>query len=245
MSVLAGALATAGGLALSGGLGLIGQIYQANKNADSVKDTNKQNKDLAMHQMQYKVADYQNAGLNKILASNGGAGSYAPTMQSPQQDVDYQKAGATLGQALQLGMQYATTKADMARAQAEVQQKEAQTKSIAISNATELLKQQEIQSNIANKNAELTTKNLANDWYTKDMTSKLGLRNAQTIYQQNALNNLQQQLIGLKIANTVAEADRQNYGLNWAYKNETGKLGDIIKSIASPFQKLYMPQEWK
>ena len=166
-------------------------------------------------------------------------------LQSPQQDVDYQKAGATLGQALQLGMQYATTKADMARAQAEVQQKEAQTKSIAITNATELLKQQEIQSNIANKNAELTTKNLANDWYIKDMTSKLGLRNAQTIYQQNALNNLQQQLIGLKIANTVAEADRQNYGLNWAYKNETGKLGDIIKSIASPFQKLYMPQEWK
>ena len=139
-------------------------------------------------------------------------------LQSPQQDVDYQKAGATLGQALQLGMQYATTKADMARAQAEVQQKEAQTKSIAITNATELLKQQEIQSNIANKNAELTTKNLANDWYIKDMTSKLGLRNAQTIYQQNALNNLQQQLIGLKIANTVAEADRQNYGLNWAYK---------------------------
>ena len=30
------------------------------------------------------------------------------------------------------------------------------------------------------------------------MTSKLGLRNAQTIYQQNALNNLQQQLIGFK-----------------------------------------------
>lgn len=249
-AILGAAIGTAIAGLLGSGLGLGGSIYQAQKNSDTVSDTNALNKDLALHQMQYKVADYQAAGLNKVLASQGSSASYSPTMQAATQNVDYDRAGASVGQALQLGLQYAQTQADLARAQAEVKNREAQTSAIGLTNATELLKQQQIQAQTAKTQADLAGKQIENQYssdlfaqdllhrtnenkyYGQNMETNFALRSAQTLYQQQALQNLIQTGIGLRIANQVAGADAHNYQLNWYMKNLSGggPLSLVLKS---------------
>lgn len=193
---------------IAGGASLVG----AGINAYSTYKTNKTMMERDDNAISRRALDLQNAGLSPVLAA--GSGASTSNLTAPQVDTDTFSKSAALTMAMKQGY-------------AQLGQTEAQTALTQFQAQNEDIRSAYYNGQIDLQKAQLEHQNLENAWFTQDMSTRLGLRDAQTRQVEKDILRTEQQT-QLLSAQTAYEQERKKQLL---HQIDIAKIDKAIRDL--------------